>query len=106
MGYNIQNARADVITIRESKSRATQQQKNQVIDYFKLTGYHVDPESKYKHVEMVINYPKQVMVLVKMGIKDFSYNEVSYASELTFDKIWIRPKDTCEKFEKSFTNRI
>jgi hypothetical protein len=144
-GYNIQNARADAISIRGSKSKVTQQQKNQVIDYFKLTGYHVDPESKYKDVEIVINYPKEVMdvvdyfadwkrpppttqqqqqeqhkkfqqgikdkeralwklvkpVLIKMGIKDFSYNEVSYASELTFDRIWIRPKDFTTDFVKN-----
>ena len=42
-GYLIQNARADAIAIRGSKSVANQQQKNQVIDYFKLTGHHIDP---------------------------------------------------------------
>lgn len=136
-GYFLQNARADAIAIRGSKSAKNQQEKNQVIDYFKLTGYHVDPQSKHKQVEIVINYPKQVMdiveyfadkkydvpttqqqqqqqqrkfqqgikdkeralwklvesVLINMGIKDYAYNEVSYANDLTFDRIWIRPKD-------------
>ena len=32
-------------------------------------------------------------VLINMGIKDYAYNEVSYANDLTFDRIWIRPKD-------------
>lgn len=137
-GYLMQNARADALAIRDAKSGAVTAspiKKSNAIDYFALTGHHVDPE--YQNVEIVFNYPKQVMDLVAyfsdynrphpttdqqeqqqelkfqqgikdveralwakvkqvlhdLGIDDFAYNEVSYAGELTFDRIWIYPKD-------------
>jgi hypothetical protein len=140
-GYLMQDARADALAIRGAKGVALsplalkQPSKYHQIDYFALTGHHVDPEDQ--HVEIVFNYPKEVMDLVEyfsdynrpkpiteqqeqqqqrkfeqgikdveralwakvepvlkgMGIHDFAYNEVSYAGELTFDRIWIYPSD-------------
>ena len=140
-GYGIQSARSDAIAIRgmnggvEPHHMMVHQKQKGVIDFFKLTGYKAKP--KYRHVEIVFRYPKQVMdiveyfsdrqrarpttdqqqqqqqikfeqgikdkeralwkiveaILIKLGIKDFAYNEVSYAGTLTFERIWIRPKD-------------
>jgi hypothetical protein len=140
-GYLMQDARADALAIRGAKVGVgapfalKQPSKYHQIDYFALTGHHADPEDQ--HVEIVFNYPKQVMDLVEyfedynrpkptteqqqqqqqrkfeqgikdvehalwekvepvlrgMGIDDFAYNEVSYAGTLTFDRIWIYPRD-------------
>ena len=143
-GYGIQNARADAIAIRGTKGIA--QQQHGVIDFFKLTGHKANGD-----VEIVFNYPKQVMdivdyfsdsnrppgpttqqqqqqqqrkfeqgikdkeralwakvkaVLTAMGIKDFEYNEVSYASDLTFDRIWIRPKDFTYELVKNLKKAL
>jgi len=140
-GYLMQDARADALAIRGAKGVALSplalkpSKYHQIDYYYALTGHHADPEDQ--HVEIVFNYPKEVMDLVEyfsdynrpqptteqqqqqqqrkfeqgikdveralwakvepvlkgMGIHDFAYNEVSYAGELTFDRIWIYPSD-------------
>jgi hypothetical protein len=140
-GYLVQDARADALAIRGAKGgvSTTPTTKYNVIDYFALTGHNIDHEDQ--QVEIIFNYPKQVMDLVDyysdpnrprpkteqqqqlqqikfeqgikdverslwakmktvlegMGIDDFSYNEVSYAGNLTFDRIWINPNDFTEE---------
>lgn len=153
-GYGIQNARSDAIAIRGvgvvpqvMKTQQIAQQQHGVIDFFKLTGHQANPNAD-ADVEIVFQYPKQVMdlvdsfsdfnrprpttqqqqqqrkfeqgikdkeralwakvkaVLTAMGITDFEYNEVSYASELTFDRIRIRPKDFTYELVKNLKEAL
>jgi len=66
-GYLMQDARADALAIRGAKVGAPfalkQPSKYHQIDYFALTGHHADPEDQ--NVEIVFNYPKEVMDLVE-----------------------------------------
>jgi hypothetical protein len=51
-------------------------------------------------------WKKVSAVLAAMGITDFAYNEVDYASELTFDRIWIRPKDFTHELVKNLKHAL
>jgi hypothetical protein len=51
-------------------------------------------------------WEKVEAVLAALGIKDFEYNEVSYASELTFERIWIRPKDFTHELVKNLKKAL
>ena len=51
-------------------------------------------------------WAKVKAVLTAMGIKDFQYNEVSYANDLTFDRIWIGPKDFTYELVKNLKKAL